>query len=237
MAKPRIFVEPGNAHKEGFSLTGEAHHYLSRVMRLKAGDAFVVFDGQSDSMNARIIETSKRETIAKIEGVEKAFARPPDLELAFAPIKKARTDFIVEKSTELGVRSIQAIKTKFTNAERLNIDRLNRHAIEAAEQCGGNFVPPVKDWLSLEAYIQTDRQLIFCDETAPKGEGWENFAKLDATKWSLLIGPEGGFSDDEREIIRDQGAYTLSLGPRILRADTAAIAAISLWQTVHGDWH
>ncbi len=236
MAKPRLFVEPMLIENRRFSLTGDAHHYLTRVMRLKAGDEFVVFDGQSDSQNARILSMTKRELSAEILGLERAYLAPPDLELAFAPIKKALTDFIVEKATELGVRSIQAVKTDYTNSERLNIERLGRHAIEAAEQCGGNFVPKVHDWVSLEDYLQTKRQIVFCDETASASEGLADFATLKAQSWSILIGPEGGFSPLERERIRASGAYAISLGPRILRADTAAIAAISLWQNTHGDW-
>jgi 16S rRNA (uracil1498-N3)-methyltransferase len=164
---------------------------------------------------------------------------PPDLWLIFAPIKKARTDFIVEKAAEMGAARIMPVQTAFTNSERIRQDRLQAHAVEAAEQCGGTYVPPVDDLQKLDRLLadwHEDRQLIFCDESlvgaraaleaAPKGD-----------KWAILIGPEGGFSDAERARLTAHPATTaISLGPRILRADTAAVAALTLFQSTRGDW-
>jgi 16S rRNA (uracil1498-N3)-methyltransferase len=163
---------------------------------------------------------------------------PPNLWLMFAPIKKARTDFIVEKATELGASRILPVQTDFTNSERIRRDRLQDHAIEAAEQCGGTFVPEVTDMNRLEKLLvewPEDRFLLFCDE-GKVGERVQT-QDLPKGKWAILLGPEGGFSEKERKYIQTmQNSFSLSLGPRILRADTAAVAALTLWQNALGDW-
>ncbi len=239
MSKPRLFVENLNLQNNRLELTGNAHHYLARVMRMKPGDELAVFDGHSPSLNAKIIALSKQSSQIEIQGEERPLLIPPPLTLAFAPIKKARTDFIVEKAAELGARNIQPILTEFTNSERVRIDRLQRHAIEAIEQCGGNFVPQLHEPLPLEKFLITapSRALIFCDESAENGSGQKALKEMKAADWAILIGPEGGFSEAERQMILRHKALAISLGPRILRADTAAIAAITLWQNLHGDWH
>ena len=167
---------------------------------------------------------------------------PPDLWLLFAPIKKARTDFIVEKAAELGAARILPVQTDFTNAERIRRDRLQAHAVEAAEQCGGTFVPPVEDLQPLGKLLDAwpeDRSLIFCDETLTNSAS--SLSKnasgpgAEPPKAAILIGPEGGFSKGERRRLRTM-ATSISLGPRILRADTAAVAAMTLWQSTMGDW-
>ena len=160
----------------------------------------------------------------------------PDLWLFFAPIKKVRTDFIVEKATELGVSKIVPVFTAFTNAERLRIDRLQAHAIEAAEQCGGTAVPDVHEPLKLAAaleLLEPERILYFADE-ATAGVKGKPMSKGPA---AILIGPEGGFSDTERTQLRQrENCELLHLGPRILRADTAVVAAITKWHAEVGDW-
>ncbi len=164
---------------------------------------------------------------------------PPDLWLLFAPIKKARTDFIVEKAAEMGVREIRPVQTEFTNAERIRRDRLQAHVIEAAEQCGGVFVPEVRELERLDRLLQgwpEDRQLMFCDEALAGGSPVLK-ANQDAGPWAILIGPEGGFSEAERDRLQAlEFAHPVALGPRILRADTAAVAAMTLWQMQLGDW-
>jgi 16S rRNA (uracil1498-N3)-methyltransferase len=168
---------------------------------------------------------------------------PPDLWLLFAPIKKARTDFIVEKATEMGAARIMPVQTDFTNAERIRQDRLQAHAIEAAEQCGGTFVPEVSDLQRLDRVLAdwpAGRGLIFADETAVGRSALLPELVAPATSgrgWAILIGPEGGFSPAERERLRALPFVTpIALGPRILRADTAAVAALTLFQTRLGDW-
>ena len=164
---------------------------------------------------------------------------PPDLWFLFAPIKKARTDFIVEKAAEMGAARIMPVQTAFTNAERIRQDRLQAHAIEAAEQCGGTFVPPVAALEKLDRVLSDwpgDRKLLFCDEAAV-GEPLTMLADLPEGPWAILIGPEGGFSDAERTRLSNLPySHRISLGPRILRADTAAVAALTLWQSALGDW-
>jgi 16S rRNA (uracil1498-N3)-methyltransferase len=166
---------------------------------------------------------------------------PPDLWLLFAPIKKARTDFIVEKATEMGVARILPVQTEFTNAERIRQDRLQAHAIEAAEQCGGTFVPEVADLQRLDAVLADwpeGRRLIFADEgRAGLSLVLPDLVEGQGAGWAILIGPEGGFSQAERERLRGLPFVTaISLGPRILRADTAAVAALTLFQASLGDW-
>jgi 16S rRNA (uracil1498-N3)-methyltransferase len=164
---------------------------------------------------------------------------PPDLWLLFAPIKKARTDFIVEKATEMGAARILPVTTEFTNSERINRERLQQHAVEAAEQCGGTYVPDVADLARLDRLLAdwpSDRRLMFCDE-ALVGARTSLMSAPPAAKWAVLIGPEGGFSAPERERLKSAPFVTpVSLGPRILRADTAAVAALTLWQSMLGDW-
>jgi 16S rRNA (uracil1498-N3)-methyltransferase len=158
----------------------------------------------------------------------------------FAPIKKARTDFIVEKAAEMGAARIMPVQTDFTNAERIRRDRLQSHAVEAAEQCGGTFVPPVEELQRLSQVLSDwpdDRRLVFADEALVGADRGLSETSLDASKWAILIGPEGGFSDAERMRLRALPFVTpISLGPRVLRADTAAVAALTLWQSQRGDW-
>ncbi len=164
---------------------------------------------------------------------------PPDLWLLFAPIKKARTDFIVEKAAEMGAARILPVQTEFTNSERIRQDRLQAHAVEAAEQCGGTYVPEVADLQKLDTVLRNwpdDRHLIWCDESLVGARAGLQAAQS-ADKWAILIGPEGGFSDAERSRLTALPfVTTISLGPRILRADTAAVAALTLWQATLGDW-
>jgi 16S rRNA (uracil1498-N3)-methyltransferase len=163
---------------------------------------------------------------------------PPDLWLMFAPIKKARTDFIVEKAVEMGAARIIPVQTEFTNSERVRRDRLQAHAIEAAEQCGATYVPEVADLQKLGKVLDlwtADRQIMFCDETQA-GAG-SRLARGTSGSWAILIGPEGGFSRAERtRLAAMTNTHSVSLGPRILRADTAAVAAMALWQNTLGDW-
>ena len=163
---------------------------------------------------------------------------PPDLWLYFSPLKKTRTDFIIEKATELGVRKIIPIQTERTNADRIRIDRLNAHAREAAEQCGGTYIPKILELQKLNEALKnfpSDRKLLFCDEELKQPK--VKFNSLKKGKWSILVGPEGGFSDIERNhLLALEFTHRISLGPRILRADTAAVTAISLWQNYLGDW-
>jgi 16S rRNA (uracil1498-N3)-methyltransferase len=208
-------------------------------MRLSPGDEVALFNGRDGEWRAVVVEGTKRG--GKLELAEQTAPQldPPDLWLLFAPIKKARTDFIVEKAAEMGAARILPVQTDFTNSERIRRDRLQAHAIEAAEQCGGTYVPPVEELRRLSDVLDDwpeDRRLIFADE-ALVGAKKALAAAPDASKWAILTGPEGGFSDAERERLGKLPFVTpISLGPRILRADTAAVAAMTLWQSERGDW-
>jgi 16S rRNA (uracil1498-N3)-methyltransferase len=236
-AKIRLFVDAPLGKGQSVDLSRDQAHYLFGVMRLKAGGRVALFNGQAGEWTAEVVDAGKRGGRLTCIGQAAPQLDPPDLWLMFAPIKKARTDFIVEKATEMGAARIVPILTAFTNSERVRVDRLQAHAVEAAEQCGGTFVPQVAEPVALDRLLADwpeDRQIMFCDE-ALAGAGKPLGAK--GGKWAILIGPEGGFSDRERAAIRAMpAAHPVSLGPRILRADTAAVAALALWQSTLGDW-
>lgn len=238
--KIRLFVDAPLSPGQDVVLTEQAH-YLTGVMRLKEGAEIALFNGRDGEWAAAITAANKRKVAAIVERPTAAQQDPPDLWLLFAPIKKARTDFIVEKATELGAARILPVVTQFTNAERVRIDRLSAHAREAAEQCGGTYVPQVAGAQRLERVLEhwpADRRLMFCDERLfGPTDAQDQIRRIGPGPWAVLIGPEGGFSDAERDRLRAHPAScAVSLGPRILRADTAAVAALSLWQATLGDW-
>ncbi|NVO26534.1 16S rRNA (uracil(1498)-N(3))-methyltransferase [Donghicola sp. C2-DW-16] len=237
-AKIRLYVEQPLGQGQSIPLSREQAHYLFGVMRLMVGAHVLLFDGQNGEWLAEVTDAGKRGgELACIEQT-KPLQMPPDLWLLFAPIKKARTDFIVEKAAEMGAARIIPVQTDFTNSERIRQDRLQAHAVEAAEQCGGTFVPVVEDLHKLDRLLAdwpADRQLMFCDE-ARVGEAL-GLGDVERGPWAILIGPEGGFSEAERNRLSNMAqARVVSLGPRILRADTAAVAALTLWQKQLGDW-
>lgn len=239
VAKVRLFVEHALGPAQTVPLTRDQAHYLFGVMRLKSGDAVSLFNGTDGEWHSEVTEAGKRGGSLTCIAQNKPLHLPPDLWLLFAPIKKARTDFIVEKATEMGVARILPVQTDFTNAERIRRDRLQAHAVEAAEQCGGTFVPPVEELQRLGALLDRwppDRMLLFCDE-ALVGPKTVTLSAMPPGPWAILIGPEGGFSEAERSKLNAMAqAHATSLGPRILRADTAAVAALTLWQSALGDW-
>ena len=207
-------------------------------MRLQAGDAVALFNGRDGEYLAEVTTAAKRKGTLTCAARTKPLQMPPDLWLLFAPVKKARTDFIVEKAVEMGVRRILPVRSDFTNSERLRRDKQQAHAVEAAEQCGATFVPQVDELQKLDTLLAGwphDRQIMFCDEALSGAAAMLTGAP--GGKWAVLIGPEGGFSDAERARLRALPfAHPVSLGPRILRAETAAIAALTLWQNTLGDW-
>lgn len=237
-SKVRLFVDHPLGQEQTVPLSQDQAHYLFGVMRLGLGDTISIFNGHAGEWQAEVVDAAKRRGILLCKAQTKPQQNPPDLWLLFAPIKKARTDFIVEKAAEMGASRICPVQTRFTNADRIRQDRLQAHAIEAAEQCGGTFVPEVDALQKLEAVLDAwpaDRQLVFCDE---EQVGTPSVTTaLSKGPAAILIGPEGGFSPTERNKLRAFPAATsISLGPRILRADTAAVAALTLWQRAVGDW-
>ena len=235
--KIRLFVDAPLGEGKPVALDRDQAHYLFGVMRLTAGARVALFNGIGGEWSAEVAEAGKRAGQLVCLGQAAEQLDPPDLWLMFAPIKKARTDFIVEKAAEMGASRILPVLTEFTNAERVRVDRLQAHAVEAAEQCGGTFVPQVTEPVALDRLLAAwpgDRQIMFCDEALA---GAAQVLATKGGKWAILIGPEGGFSDRERAAIRAMpGAHAVSLGPRILRADTASVAALTLWQATLGDW-
>ena len=237
MSKVRLYVEHPLGAGQSVPVNRAQAQYLFTVMRLGPGAVVTLFNGRDGAWSAEVAQAGKRAgELACLEQIAPQDT-PPDLWLLFAPIKKARTDFIAEKATEMGARRILPVATDFTNAERVRRDRLQAHAVEAAEQCGGTFVPEVAELAPLAGVLDgwdPARRLMFCDEalagaaTRPRG---------DAGSWAVLIGPEGGFSGAERtRLAAMDAAHPVSLGPRILRADTSAVAALTLWQLTLGDW-
>lgn len=242
-SKVRLHVTQATHAGQSVEVSRDQAHYLSGVMRLSAGDTLTVFDGAHGAWRARIEAASKRGGVLVCEEQVSPQRTPPDIWLCFAPIKKARTDFIVEKATELGAARIRPMSTRYTNSDRIRRDRLQAHAVEAAEQCGGTFVPEVTDLVTLDRLLNDwpkGRALIFCDETLSSDPDWAEDRKggtLPPPPAAILIGPEGGFSPEERARLRARPeAVAIGLGPRILRADTAAVAALTLWQSAQGDW-
>ncbi len=238
-SSPRLYVEHPLGPGQTVPLTRDQAHYLFAVMRREIGQSVLLFNGADGEWRAEVAEAGKKAGTLACREQTRPLQPPPDLWLLFAPIKKARTDFIVEKAAEMGAARILPVQTDFTNAERLRRDRLQAHAVEAAEQCGGTFVPEVAELARLGAVLDAwpaGRRLMFCDE-ARVGEtvGLPEGAR--GTPWAILIGPEGGFSEAERARLGAmEGAVVASLGPRVLRADTAAVAALALWQLALGDW-
>jgi 16S rRNA (uracil1498-N3)-methyltransferase len=237
-SKVRLYVEHSLAQGQTVPLSDAQANYLFNVMRLGPGAVLSLFNGRDGEWDGVVTEAGKRRGLMRVDGMTAPLQPPPDLWLLFAPLKKVRTDFVVEKAVELGVARILPVQTDFTNAERVRADKMTAHAIEAAEQCGATMVPDVAEVQRLSALLDHwpgDRRLWFCDERLATGA-----APVPATGGApaaILIGPEGGFSDAERaRLQRLPMAQPIRLGPRILRAETAAVAALTLWQSIHGDW-
>ena len=233
---PRLFVDQVLGEGMTLSLDGAQANYLGNVMRLKAGDPVRLFDDKTGEWIAEVVDTGKRSVTLRVTGRLRAREDVPDLWLLFAPIKKGPIDWLVEKATELGAARLQPIITQRTIVDRLNLDRLRANMIEAAEQCDRTALPELCEPLKLPALLKdwdAGRALLFADETG----GLPIAEVVRAGPTAILIGPEGGFTAQEREMIRAvPGATGISLGPRILRAETAAAAAISAWMSKAGDW-
>ncbi|MCH4892034.1 16S rRNA (uracil(1498)-N(3))-methyltransferase [Sphingomonas sp. SFZ2018-12] len=235
---PRLFVPAPLASGQHLTLDGAQAHYLIAVMRLKAGDPIKLCDDATgewlavaESVGKRALDVAVREQLRARETV-------PDLWLCAAPIKKGRIDWVIEKACELGVDRIRPVLTRRSVVDKLNLDRLGAHMVEAAEQCGRTALPRLLEPVKLPALLAdwpADRALFFADESG----GVPALAAMRAHRGpgAILIGPEGGFDAGERDaILTTPGTVGIALGPRILRADTAAVAAIGLWMAAAGDW-
>lgn len=240
MEKPkvRLYVDQPLGAGQAVALGAEAANYLFNVMRLGKGAAVALFNGRDGEWRAEVAEAGKRQGIALCQTQTAPQVMPPDLWLMFVPVKKERTAFIVEKAVELGVARLQPVATRHMNSERWRVDKQTAHAIEAAEQCGATFVPTVEELQPLDRILAqwpAGRALFWADETLAAAKAAQ--ITIVAGPAAILIGPEGGFSEDEKTRLRALPfVRPLSLGPRILRAETAALAAMVLWQSAVGDW-
>jgi 16S rRNA (uracil1498-N3)-methyltransferase len=233
---PRLFVLTALGEGVTVALDPAQAHYLGNVMRLREGSELLLFDGLSGEWSGRVAEVGKRRMILAVERSVRAVETVPDLWLAFAPVKRGPVEWLVEKATELGVARLVPVATGRTVVERLKPERLEAIAIEAAEQCGRTMLPGLAEPVRLDAFLgarAAERTLYFADETG--GEPMAN--AFVAGPAVILVGPEGGFTPEERDRIRAApNVRPISLGPRILRAETAALAAVAGWMALAGDW-
>jgi 16S rRNA (uracil1498-N3)-methyltransferase len=243
---PRLYVEASLGGGQALGLDPGQANYLRNVLRLKPGTAVLVFNGRDGEWRATLIDRGKRALTLEISEQTRAQTQPLNLHYLFAPLKHARLDYMVQKAVEMGASRLQPILTRHTQVTRVNLDRMRANAIEAAEQCGILTLPEIAAPVSLERMLaerKPERLLVFCDEDA---EVKDPVAALTAARpqagpaplpLAVLIGPEGGFAEDERgALLRAPNVVRLALGPRILRADTAAVAALTLIAAVLGDW-
>jgi 16S rRNA (uracil1498-N3)-methyltransferase len=233
---PRLFVRQPLGEGASVALDAGQANYLGNVLRMDVGAHVLLFDGNSGEWLARIAEAAKKRMTLSVERRTREPETIPDIWLAFAPVKRAQTDWLVEKATELGAARLMPVMTRRTIAERVRLDRLESIAIEAAEQCGRTRLPQIEAPVPLEVLVKERdpaRRLYFADEAGgePPCRAFEPGPAL------ILTGPEGGFTDEERAAVRAApNAVAISLGPRILRAETAALAALAAYMTVAGDW-
>ena len=239
--KPRLFVDAALAAGETVALERSQSNYLGNVLRLSADDTILVFNGRDGEWQASIAGRKRLDSLA-ITARTRPQDRLPDLAYVFAPLKHARLDYMVQKAVEMGASSLQPVLTRFTQVGRVNGERMRANVIEAAEQCGILSLADVAEPLALDHYLgqrEAQRLLVFCDEAADTtnpSQALQNGVAA-SNGIDVLIGPEGGFAEEERAILlRQPLILRLSLGPRILRADTAAVAALALVQAALGDW-
>jgi 16S rRNA (uracil1498-N3)-methyltransferase len=251
-ATPRLYVAPDLAEGQEIALDGDQAHYLTRVLRLAAGAPVRVFNGRDGEFDAALAASTKNSATLSLAARVREQKPVPDLWLLFSPLKKARTDFLVEKAVELGVAELRPVITERSDADVVRTDRLHRIAVEAAEQTERLDIPVVYEAAKLSAAITAwdpARALIYADEAGDEGEKpWGGDAgrarpmadvvkELAGKPAAILIGPEGGFSPGERKRLRELPyVRPVGLGPRILRAETAAVAALTLYQSLAGDW-
>jgi 16S rRNA (uracil1498-N3)-methyltransferase len=233
---PRLFVRQGLTEGARVELDAAQANYLGNVMRLGTGAELLAFDGSSGEWLARVAETGKKRMTLSVERKTREPETVPDVWLAFAPVKRNQTDWLVEKATELGVARLLPVMTQRTVAERVKLERLQSIAIEAAEQCGRTRLPEIGEPLPLRKLLaerDEARTLYFADESG----GEPASAVFKRAPALILIGPEGGFTDEERTLVRGaSSSIAISLGPRILRAETAALTALATYMAVAGDW-
>ena len=239
----RLFVRARLVGESRIELDRGQQNYLLNVLRMAAGDGILVFNGREGEWHARLAGEGRKGW--RLDVGEPARAQPsdPDLHYLFAPLKQARLDYMVQKAVEMGAGRLRPVLTRHTQVTRINLERMEANAIEAAEQCGILSIPAIDEPMALKALLDTwlgregARRIIFCDEGDGRTDPLAILTALPRSPLAVLIGPEGGFSAEERQILRARPFVTaLPLGPRILRADTAAVAALAIVQAALGDW-
>ena len=244
---PRLLVAAPLSPGATIVLDAAQAHYLTTVLRLKAGDPLLIFNGMDGEWKAHLAESGRRKAAASIEAQTRLQTPPGNLHYLFSPLKHARLDYMIQKAVEMGASRLQPVMMRHTHAERVNLERMRANAVEAAQQCGILAVPeiaPPVDFKPAIASLAPSRHLVFCDEDAPCADpvsalraAWSG-AQPNQSGLAVVIGPEGGFAEEERAVLlRQPRTVQLSLGPRVLRADTAGVAALALVQAVLGDWN
>jgi len=238
---PRLFVDAPLSGGETIALERNQSNYLGNVLRLAAGETVLVFNGRDGEWQARIAGRKRPDSL-EILTRRRLQDRLPDIAYVFAPLKHARLDYMVQKAVEMGVAQLQPVLTRFTQVSRVNGERMRANVIEAAEQCGILSLATVADPMPLDRFVsqrQPERLLVFCDEAAEIAAPFQALQQglTEVNGIDVLIGPEGGFAEEERTLLlRQSRTLRLCLGPRILRADTAGVAALALVQAALGDW-
>lgn len=236
----RLFVPDDLTHGAGFDASPQQSHYLGNVLRLGEGAEVLLFNGRDGEWSAKITARTKKAVRLEVLDQQRPQPEHPDLVYCFAPLKVGRLDYLVQKAVEMGAGTLVPVVTQHTQMAKPSIDRLRANVVEAAEQCGILAIPEVRETEKLERLLGSwdkERRLIFCDEDASTNNPMAALQGIKERKLALLVGPEGGFSDDERRMLRALPFVTaIPLGPRILRADTAAVAALAVIQAVVGDW-
>ncbi len=236
----RLFIETGRDGGGVIAADKEQFNYLAHVLRMAEGDQVLLFNGRDGEWSAVLHFESKKKLVLQIKQLVRPQPDASDLHYLFAPLKQARLDYTVQKAVEMGAGVIQPVLTHHTQASRFPAHRLGRNAIEAAEQCGILSIPECREPVKLARLLESwdpDRRIIYCDEAANTHNPLSILQSVGERKLAVLIGPEGGFSDDERQLLQSCTFVTaIPLGPRILRADTAAVAAMTVLQATIGDW-
>lgn len=237
----RLYVDEPLCSGTTFALDRKRANYLISVLRFKSGDPVLLYNGRDGEWLAKLETTGRKDVVLEVNEQSRAQPKPSGLMYLFAPLKKGRLDYMVQKAVEMGVGMLQPVITDFTHSSKLNLERIEANIIEATQQCGVLSIPQCLAPVKLEALLQDwpeDKSLIYCDEGEKSQNPLPILKTLKAGEIAILIGPEGGFSENEHALLRSYPFVTaIPLGPRVLRADTAAVAALAVVQATLGDWH
>lgn len=239
-ASQRLYLAADLKEGQRIALSDDQMNYLVNVLRLRPGTKLLVFNGRHGEWQAILADVKKRSAEVVVEHQVRLQIDGPDIDYVFAPLKRARLDYVVQKATELGVARLRPVLTRRTIAERVNLERMRANAVEAAEQCGILWLPEIAEPVGLPALLSDwdgARRMIFCDESATHADPVEALKRIGQGPLAVLIGPEGGFDAQERDsLLAKSWVHAIGLGPRIMRADTAAVAALALVNATLGDW-